>query len=95
MVSLGSCPQTDVVDDIPTAKFVYIMYMGENVKPLVKGKIPTLKGVLDELFSVSQRCFCFGCAYFIKFNDFSISLSLSFSCNSLSTSLSMALIPVT
>lgn len=42
---------TDIVDDIPTAKFVYIMYMGENVKPLVKGKIPTLKGVLDELFN--------------------------------------------
>lgn len=45
--------QTDVVDDIPTVKFVYIQWVGNDVKPLSKAKISTHKGALEEMFYVS------------------------------------------
>lgn len=46
-------PQTDIVDDIPTVKFVYIQWVGNDVKPLSKAKISTHKGALEEMFYVS------------------------------------------
>jgi len=45
--------QTDVVDEIPTVKFAYISWVGENVKPMSKAKISTHKGALEEMFYVS------------------------------------------
>ena len=45
--------QTDIVDDIPTVKFVYIQWVGNDVKPLSKAKISTHKGALEEMFYVS------------------------------------------
>ena len=45
--------QTDVVDDIPTVKFVYVQWVGNDVKPLSKAKISTHKGALEEMFYVS------------------------------------------
>lgn len=42
---------TDIVDDIPTVKFVYILWVGENVKPMAKGRLPTYKGDLEDLFA--------------------------------------------
>ncbi|XP_064393864.1 uncharacterized protein LOC135341280 [Halichondria panicea] len=41
---------TDVVDDIPTIKFVYIQWMGESCKPMAKAKISTHKGDLEGIF---------------------------------------------
>lgn len=45
--------QTDIVDDIATVKFVYLQWMGNDVKPLSKAKISTHKGALEEMFYVS------------------------------------------
>ncbi len=44
--------QTDVMDDIPTIKFVYIQWMGESCKPMAKAKISTHKGDLEGIFKV-------------------------------------------
>lgn len=39
----------DVIDDhIPSAKFVFIQWVGEKVKPMVKAKLATHKGALAE-----------------------------------------------
>lgn len=40
----------DVVDDITTVKFVFITWVGENVKPMTKGKISTHKSTVDKAF---------------------------------------------
>ena len=45
--------QTDVVDDIPTVKFVYIQWVGESVKTMTRAKISTHKGDLEDVFKVS------------------------------------------
>lgn len=50
MVAYGLYRVTDVVDDIPTVKFVYIQWVGNDVKPLSKAKISTHKGALEEMF---------------------------------------------
>ena len=49
----GSCLQTDVVDEIATVKFVFIIWVGERVKPMTKGKISTHKSAMEKHFSVS------------------------------------------
>jgi len=41
---------TDVVDEIPTVKFVYIQWVGESVKTMTRAKISTHKGDLEEVF---------------------------------------------
>ena len=46
-------PQTDVVDDIPTVKFVYIQWIGEATKIMAKASVTTHKGGVEEVFSVS------------------------------------------
>ena len=46
--------QIDTVDDIPTVKFAYIQWMGENCKPMSKAKVSTNKGAMEEKFKVSQ-----------------------------------------
>lgn len=43
----------DVVDGITTVKFVFITWVGENVKPMTKGKISTHKSTIDKAFHVS------------------------------------------
>ncbi|XP_078383186.1 uncharacterized protein LOC144665761 [Oculina patagonica] len=40
----------DVVDDIQTVKFVFITWVGENVKPMAKGKISTHKSTVEKAF---------------------------------------------
>lgn len=50
IVGYALCRVTDVVDDISTVKFVYVQWVGENVKPLVKAKISTHKADLEEIF---------------------------------------------
>lgn len=45
--------QTDVVDDIPTVKFAYIIWVGENMRTIPKATVSTHKGALDEVFKVS------------------------------------------
>ena len=50
---LHMCMQTDVVDDIPTVKFVYIQWVGEGVKTMTRAKISTHKGDLEAVFKVS------------------------------------------
>jgi len=47
--------QTDVVDEIPTVKFVYIQWVGEGVKTMTRAKISTHKGDLEEVFKVSYK----------------------------------------
>ncbi|KAK3733450.1 hypothetical protein QZH41_009892, partial [Actinostola sp. cb2023] len=44
---------TDVVDGIPTVKFVFIQWVGVDVKPMTKGKISTYKSTIEKVFSVS------------------------------------------
>ncbi|KAH3796146.1 uncharacterized protein LOC127838019 [Dreissena polymorpha] len=41
---------TDMVDDITTVKFVYIIWVGNSVKPMTKAKISTHKGTLEAAF---------------------------------------------
>lgn len=41
---------TDVVDEITTVKFVYIIWVGNGVKPMTKAKISTHKGTAEQLF---------------------------------------------
>ena len=45
--------QQDVVDGIKTVKFVFITWVGENVKPMTKGKISTHKSTIEKAFHVS------------------------------------------
>ncbi|CAH3170357.1 unnamed protein product [Porites evermanni] len=40
----------DVVDGITTVKFVFITWVGENVKPMTKGKISTHKATIEKAF---------------------------------------------
>ncbi|KAK3740051.1 hypothetical protein QZH41_016333, partial [Actinostola sp. cb2023] len=42
---------TDVVDGIPTVKFVFIQWVGVDVKPMTKGKISTYKSTIEKVFS--------------------------------------------
>jgi hypothetical protein len=50
-VAYGYIRMTDVVDDIPTVKFVYIQWVGETTKPMDKAKSATHKGAVEEVFS--------------------------------------------
>ncbi|CAB4002606.1 1-acyl-sn-glycerol-3-phosphate acyltransferase epsilon [Paramuricea clavata] len=50
IVGYALCRVTDVVDDISTVKFVYIQWVGDNVKPLVKAKTSTHKADLEQIF---------------------------------------------
>ncbi|XP_028402756.1 uncharacterized protein LOC114525569 [Dendronephthya gigantea] len=50
IIGYALCRVTDVVDDISTVKFVYIQWVGDNVKPLVKAKISTHKADLEQIF---------------------------------------------
>lgn len=40
----------DTVDGIATVKFVFITWVGENVKPMTKGKISTHKSTIEKAF---------------------------------------------
>ncbi|XP_067945536.1 uncharacterized protein [Watersipora subatra] len=42
---------SDTIDSHVTVKFVYIIWVGELVKPMAKAKLSTHKGVVQELFS--------------------------------------------
>ena len=55
--------QTDVVDDIPTVKFVYIQWVGESVKTMTRAKISTHKGDLEDVFKVSYSLEQLACMY--------------------------------
>ena len=46
--------QTDIVDDIPTVKFVYIQWIGESTKIMTKAQAATHKGGVEEVFNVSS-----------------------------------------
>ncbi|XP_046857958.1 uncharacterized protein LOC124451386 [Xenia sp. Carnegie-2017] len=50
IVAYALCRVTDVVDDISTVKFVYIQWVGDNVKPMVKARISTHKADLEKIF---------------------------------------------
>lgn len=50
LVLYGLLRVSDQVDDITTTKFVYIMWVGEKVKPMTKAKVATHKGSLEEMF---------------------------------------------
>ncbi|XP_048776315.1 uncharacterized protein LOC125680661 [Ostrea edulis] len=50
-VMYGLYRVTDTVDDITTVKFVYIGWVGCNVKPMMKAKISTNKGIIEENFA--------------------------------------------
>ena len=54
--SLPSLPlqQTDIVDDIPTVKFVYIQWIGEATKVMAKAQVSTHKGDVEGVFTVSS-----------------------------------------
>ena len=41
------------MDGIATVKFVFITWVGENVKPMTKGKISTHKSTIEKAFHVS------------------------------------------
>ncbi|XP_060586255.1 uncharacterized protein LOC132741996 [Ruditapes philippinarum] len=41
---------SDVVDDITIVKFVYIIWVGNSVKPMTKAKISTHKGIAESTF---------------------------------------------
>ena len=45
--------QKDEVDGISTVKFVFIQWVGENVKPMTKGKISTHRSTVEKAFHVS------------------------------------------
>ena len=47
--------QQDQVDGITTVKFVFITWVGENVKPMTRGKMSTHKSTIEKTFHVSFR----------------------------------------
>ena len=52
-VSMFGHTQTDVVDEIPTVKFVYIQWIGEATKIMAKAQVATHKGSVEDAFNVS------------------------------------------
>lgn len=50
-VMYGLYRVTDTVDDITTVKFVHIQWVGCNVKPMMRAKISTNKGIMEEAFT--------------------------------------------
>lgn len=42
----------DVVDEISIVKFVFIMWVGEGVKLMIKGKISIYKFIVEKVFYV-------------------------------------------
>ena len=42
------------MDDIPTVKFVYFQWVGENIKPMQKAQASTHKGGVEDVFKVSS-----------------------------------------
>ncbi|XP_071946928.1 uncharacterized protein [Antedon mediterranea] len=42
--------KTDVVHEVSTVKFIFIAWVGENVKPTMKGKVSTKKSAVEKLF---------------------------------------------
>lgn len=49
-IVFGYMRLTDIVDDIPTVKFVYIQWVGEATKIMTKAKVSTHKGSLEDAF---------------------------------------------
>lgn len=49
-VAYGYVRMTDIVDDIPTVKFVYFQWVGENIKPMQKAQASTHKGGVEDVF---------------------------------------------
>jgi hypothetical protein len=49
-VIYGYVRMTDIVDDIPTVKFVYIKWIGETTKIMTKAQVATHKGGVEEVF---------------------------------------------
>ncbi|ESO96032.1 hypothetical protein LOTGIDRAFT_231819 [Lottia gigantea] len=41
---------TDHLDDIKTVKFVYIVWLGTEVKPMTRAKVSTHRGAMEDLF---------------------------------------------
>jgi len=54
---------SDVIDDITTIKFVYIYWVGENVKPLTKGKVSAYAGPIEKIFSPVHTTLSFSNRY--------------------------------
>ncbi|XP_003383653.1 PREDICTED: uncharacterized protein LOC100634597 [Amphimedon queenslandica] len=50
-ITLALLRITDVVDDIPTVKFAYILWVGDSVKPMSKGRLSTTKGEIEDIFN--------------------------------------------
>jgi hypothetical protein len=50
IVAYGLLRVTDIVDDISTVKFVFIQWVGEDVKPMSKAKISTHKSEIEKVF---------------------------------------------
>ncbi|KAK2164801.1 hypothetical protein NP493_1398g00049 [Ridgeia piscesae] len=42
---------SDCIDDIKTVKFVYIYWIGEKTRPLMKGKVSAYSGPIQHIFS--------------------------------------------
>jgi hypothetical protein len=45
---------TDLVDNIPTVKFAFINWLGEEAKPMFKAKVPTHKGAVEDKFGAAH-----------------------------------------
>lgn len=50
-VAYGYIRMTDVVDEIPTVKFVYIQWIGEATKIMAKAQVSTHKGSVEDAFN--------------------------------------------
>lgn len=62
-VMYGLYRTADKIDDIATVKFVYIYWIGENVKPLTKGKVSACAGPIEKIFSPAHVTLSFNNRY--------------------------------
>jgi hypothetical protein len=58
-VMYGLYRVTDIIDDISTVKFVYIYWIGEQVKPIMKGKVSAYAGPVSKVFSPAHASLSF------------------------------------
>ncbi|XP_033119532.1 uncharacterized protein LOC117118910 [Anneissia japonica] len=46
--------KTEIVHEVPTIKFIFITWVGENVKPMTKAKVSTKKSAVQDIFKTAH-----------------------------------------
>lgn len=67
-VMYGLYRTSDVMDDLTIVKFVYLYWVGEQVKPLTKGRVSAFTGPVEKIFSPAHATLFFNNRYDIEEN---------------------------